>query len=334
VERLGHINLPDPYAPRSRVFRKATTDLLRKAKVRNDRLRAAAREDDLRFQLESHQLHTSPAIDNDLRSTAKIAQLRQDIAKLQRRIARRDEQLVRTFDRVQRVLSEWGYIGEDGWSLTDAGMLLSRVYSESDLLIAEALRTGLFADLTPAEVAALTSCLTYESRGRDATGLPSRWPTKRLSKRFRELEAIWRDLAANEDDAGIEQTRAPDAGFVAHAFDWVQGRTLSEVIMDDELTGGDFVRQTRQLIDVLRQIADSGPDPAVAHAARSAADASFRGVIAVSAIPEIPSERIVPGYDDLIIEGVMVNGEPLDGWEWTNPDPPDFDGPDFDAPSR
>ena len=325
VVRIGHIELPDPYAPKSRSFQKAAVTMLRKAKVRHDVAAVQSREEDLLGRLESHHLHADPAIDNDLRISGKAAQLERDISRLERRVRGRNESLARTFDRVQRVLEAWGYI--DGWSLTDAGKILSRIYSEADLLIAESIREGLFADLTPPEVAALTSCLTFESRGRDATGLPTRWPTKRLSKRFRELEDVWRDLVANEHEAGIEQTRAPDAGFMAHAYDWVKGESLSEIIMDDDMTGGDFVRQTRQLIDVLRQVAGAAPDPEVSQTARTAADACFRGVIAVSAIPEIPTERVVPGYEDLTVEGVMVNGEPLDGWEWTEPDDRGFDAP-------
>jgi ATP-dependent RNA helicase HelY len=48
------------------------------------------------------------------------------------------------------------------------------------------------------------------------------------------------------------------------------------------MTGGDFVRNVKQLIDLLRQVGDVAPRPETASTARSAADALFRGVVAAS----------------------------------------------------
>ena len=53
----------------------------------------------------------------------------------------------------------------DGWSLTEAGERLARIYHESDLLIAECAGQGLLDGLDPAELAGLVSVFTYEARG-------------------------------------------------------------------------------------------------------------------------------------------------------------------------
>ena len=50
----------------------------------------------------------------------------------------------------------------------------------------------------------------------------------------------------------------------------------------EEMTGGDFVRNVKQLIDLLRQVADVAPVPETARTARAAADALFRGVVAAT----------------------------------------------------
>lgn len=284
VHAVGHVDLPTPFAPKNPTFRRTVVERLRKARVTRNHETDVSRETKLEMRVEEHALHGMSAIEDDLRTAAKAEQLEREIARLERRVTGRSESLARTFDRVRRVLEAWGYV--DGWSLTEGGQLLSRIYSESDLLIAEALQSDLFTGLDPAEFAALTSCLTYEARGRDATGVPANWPSKRVAKRCRELEGLWRDLSTNEHDAGIEGTRAPDAGFVEYAYGWVRGEALSE-LLDDDLTGGDFVRQIRQLIDLLRQIGDAAPDPDVARTARQAADACFRGVIAASSMPEL-----------------------------------------------
>ena len=70
--------------------------------------------------------------------------------------------LARHFDRVLRVLEAWGYL--DGWALTAKGLRLAHLYHECDLLIAEALETGVFDDLDPASVAGLVSVLPQSQR--------------------------------------------------------------------------------------------------------------------------------------------------------------------------
>ena len=51
---------------------------------------------------------------------------------------------------------------------------------------------------------------------------------------------------------------------------------------DEDLSGGDFVRNIKTLIDLVRQLGDVAPDPATARTARQAADALHRGVVSVS----------------------------------------------------
>jgi ATP-dependent RNA helicase HelY len=85
-----------------------------------------------------------------------------------------------------------------------------------------------------------------------------------------------------EDEAGLPETRPPDGGFTTVAHAWAKGSDLEDVLLDEDMTGGDFVRNVKQLIDLLRQVGDVAPSPATAAAARSAADALFRGVVAAS----------------------------------------------------
>jgi ATP-dependent RNA helicase HelY len=67
------------------------------------------------------------------------------------------------------------------------------------------------------------------------------------------------------------------------------------VLRDAEMQAGDFVRWTKQLIDLLGQIAVAAPDPdaeaeaagrksAVGRTARVAADLLRRGVVAYSSV--------------------------------------------------
>src|SRR5207237_3613186 len=85
------------------------------------------------------------------------------IARLERQVSSRSESLARQFDRVLGVLRTWGYV--EDWRLTDAGRLLTRLNSEGELVVAEALREGRLDGIDPATMAAVVSCFTCQRRG-------------------------------------------------------------------------------------------------------------------------------------------------------------------------
>ena len=290
---MGAIELPRPYAPRSPTFRKAVAEALRGARLRSGNGEVAPgrrggrdetdRDHPGRDEVARHPVAACPDLAEHLRWAERAERLARDAERLERRIRGRTESLARQFDRVLRVLEAWGYV--EGWSLTDAGELLTRLYSETDLLVAESLREGLLDGLSVPAMAALGSAFTYESRGpgAEAAGAArARCPSRPVRERAFEVERIWRDLNVVEDEAGLPETRPPDPGFAAHAYGWAAGRDLEEVLADEEMTGGDFVRNVKQLIDLLRQIGDVAPRAETAETARAAADAMFRGVVAAS----------------------------------------------------
>lgn len=282
------VELPEPHAPRSVSFRRAAAERLRRVKVgQSARARARARPDtssELAGTVAAHPVTRDPHRDRRVRAATSATRLERDVARLERRVRSRTESLARQFDRVLRVLEAWGYV--EGWALTDAGELLARLYTETDLLLAEGLREGLLDGLDPPQLAAVVSCFTYERRGPDSDRPPPpRWPSREVAARTRTVERIWQELTHNEDDAGLPETRGPDPGFAPFLHDWVAGDDLETVLGgDDEITGGDFVRTVKQCVDLLRQLADVAPDPETARAASRAADACVRGVVAASSV--------------------------------------------------
>jgi ATP-dependent RNA helicase HelY len=61
------------------------------------------------------------------------------------------------------------------------------------------------------------------------------------------------------------------------------------VLADEDVSGGDFVRNVKQLIDLLRQIEQVAPLPGTARAAGRAADHLFRDIVAASSVLDAPS---------------------------------------------
>ena len=78
--------------------------------------------------------------------------------------------------------------------------------------------------------------------------------------------------------------RAPDPTYVAVAYAWAVGEGFAEVVEAEELSGGDFVRTMKQLIDLLRQIGMMAPVADTRRAAEQASDLLLRGVVAASTL--------------------------------------------------
>ncbi|MEZ5169662.1 MAG: DEAD/DEAH box helicase [Acidimicrobiia bacterium] len=204
------------------------------------------------------------------------------VARLERRIAGRSENLSRSFDRVIGLLDSWGYV--EGWSLTARGEVLAGLHCELDLVAAEMMAEGLLQDLDAPSVASVVSCCTFERRGSDDDSAPVGAPTREVGARVRRLQRISDALGAAETDADLPVTRAIDSGFAHEAYEWTRGDALADVLADD-ITGGDFVRCVRQLLDLLRQVAEAARaagERETAGVAAEAADAALRGVIAAS----------------------------------------------------
>ncbi len=316
-EAVAHIALPTPFNPTSTAFRQAATGSLRKAVARLERKQRSSSqvengdEEDRRSQtgrtspfdaVENHPVHGCPELDHHLRALGGIARTRRSLDRLNEGRRQWVASLSDQLDSVLRVLEDRHYVNIPGWKVTSAGLSLASLYHECDLLVCECLREGVFDGLQPHHLAALASVFIYERRG------PSRGPQpdsvegeppddfpKQLRSRWQTVARIARRLNFDEGRAHLPLTRTPDPGFAGPISQWANGEALDQVLdSDDDLTGGDFVRTTRLLVDLLRQIANIAPDPKTSTTARRAADHILRGVVAsttVGAGPELDPSR-------------------------------------------
>jgi ATP-dependent RNA helicase HelY len=197
--------------------------------------------------------------------------------------------LSRRLDRTLALLDRWGHVAVEPWVLTERGALLARIYHESDLLVAEALADGIFDGLEPPALAGVLSGCTFEVR-------PGRWRTQRpvpkaLSAPLGRLQALGERLRDDEEHHRLPRTRAPETGFAEVAYRWARGERLQRVLEQAELAPGDFVRNAKQLIDLLRQLALVAPAPATAAAAERAARDLQRGVVDSGVGPPVGTEE-------------------------------------------
>jgi len=134
--------------------------------------------------------------------------------------------------------------------------------------------------LQPEELAALVSCFIFRNRGNDSRKRNRDNGETFTNKRIQELMLLSAEIEKIETRYGLEPITSPNSGFAKVLFDWVLGRTLSEVLTR-EFTGGEFVRNVRLSIDLLQQISNvSTPD--TAKLARETIGLMERGVVSLS----------------------------------------------------
>jgi ATP-dependent RNA helicase HelY len=235
----------------------------------------------LRRRLRQHPCHGCPDRDEHARKAEQQQRMRRQAEELEGRIAGRTHVIARTFDRVCGVLTQLGYL--DGDTVTAEGRRLASLYTELDLLASECLRRGLWDALSPAELAACVSTLTFESRRPPEDGSSPRLPGGQVRDVLTAMVRLWGNLAGTEREHQLSFLREPDLGFAWNAHAWAQGRRL-ETVLETGLTPGDFVRAAKQLIDLLDQVAVAAGRTPLAAKARAAIDALRRGVVAYSSV--------------------------------------------------
>ncbi len=206
------------------------------------------------------------------------------------------------------VLEGLGYI--EGWTLTPAGHRLSRIYHESDLLVAEALAAELFSGADPSVLAGVVSAVVFEPRrarrlaghgGHGAHGprgtarrnrrkspLSDRLGEKRVAElqwRCAALEHVAERIRGAEEAHLVPRTRQPSSGLATAVASWARGasfETALAVAARDvgDLAPGDFVRTVKSVADLVQQVAHA-TDAETARAAHEAVGMLLRGVVAV-----------------------------------------------------
>jgi len=247
----------------------------------------------LREQLRRHPALRIADREARMRLAERYLRIERENEQLRRKVAAATNSLARTFDRIVGLLTERDFIktGADGSpTVTDDGRLLARIYSESDLLVAECLRSGAWTGLSPAELAAVVSAVVYESRGGDgpASPAPPEVPTVPLRRALAKTARLSGQMRADEQRHRISPSREPDEGFVIAIYRWATTGDLTAALAASDATGsgsplqaGDFVRWCRQVIDLLDQVRDAAAEKALRTAARRAIDDVRRGVVAV-----------------------------------------------------
>ena len=189
------------------------------------------------------------------------------------------------------LLNEFGFM--EGENVTPKGVLLRRIYNECDLLLVEALSQGILSGLSPAELAALASWFIYESREGESeqerrAGAGAGYMEGPLGDALEELEIMEVEMKTAEEEMGLDLLGSLDTGFGEAAHLWAGGAELEEMLARfPDSSVGDMVRTMKQIIDLLRQLADVSEDPVLDRNLRDAMDMLDRGIVGYSSLESI-----------------------------------------------
>lgn len=296
ADSLGRMRLPRFVDHRTARTRRDLSAALRSTGISTPsdrrRRRSTAADDrelaTLRRSLRSHPVHSRPDRDELGRVGERYSKLARETESMRQKVSATTNSLARSFDRILALLAERDYItaGKKP-GVTEDGARLGRIYSESDLLVAESLRQGLWRGLAPAELAAVVSSVVFESRQEVGDTMPH-GPTGPIRHALGETIRVWTELRADEVRHKLPPTREPDMGFVKAVYRWASNGSLVDALIaagdnGKALSGGDFVRWCRQVIDLLDQVRLASADPEISKTASRAVAALRRGVVAVDA---------------------------------------------------
>ncbi len=286
AQRLGRVTMPnyfDSRSPKSRDWLVKQMNnfgaSLAKSQSKDHDHSEDAQISALRKAIRAHPCHGCDEREAHARWYERYNSLTRENRTLETRVERRTNSISAQFDRICSVLAHLGYLEriDDDYRVTDDGRMLSRIYGEMDLLTAQCLKNNVWAELEPHDLAAAASALVFEARRDEGDGPVL--PQGALGEAMQLLVTYWGELKDVESQHRVNYLREPDFGFTWQTSRWAKGQTLTRTLRNSDLQPGDFVRWSKQVIDLLGQIAIAANDPVIKDRARSAANAMDRGIV-------------------------------------------------------
>jgi ATP-dependent RNA helicase HelY len=265
-QSIATLELPKPYAPNRREYQRGAARLLKQHLTDSGLVPEMRRPD--------RDLQRARA---EAERQVQRAELR--IESLKSRIDVAEGGLTHTLDSIVAMLQTFGCA--TGWQLEESGRRLQGIFHEMDLLVGICVDNGIFDGLPVSEVAAIASVLTYEHRSRIEPP-PPWYPNSAVEERVKAMLTYATSLRTEERNRGLPETRMPDPSILAQIHAWASGHDLHQ-ILDEEMSAGDFVRNVRQVIDLLSQIAEVVPNDQTRKAMRNAVTAIDRDLVAAAA---------------------------------------------------
>ncbi|MBX3266870.1 MAG: hypothetical protein KF831_09215 [Acidobacteria bacterium] len=204
-----------------------------------------------------------------VKEAAEFEENRKDIERLVGRIWS-------PFENRARVLDRFDFIDFAAERVTDDGRWLADLRIDRPLLIGEALRRGVFDDISPAACSGLVASIAADAE----RSFGELNPTMELLDAGNAFFDVLHRVGDVEWEYGIEPTEDINYSAAAAAEFWARGRAWDELAARTKAEEGDLFRLLSRTGEALMQIAElREANPAAASIAREAADAVLRDPI-------------------------------------------------------
>jgi ATP-dependent RNA helicase HelY len=259
---VGHVRLPDPFNPNSSSHQH---DIV--GQLRGVRRRAKGKKKGVSEFEESPKNPWKGSRESDAR---------RDLRRVEAKITERRGRLNDRFGAVIGLLSELGYI--ENWTLTQPGTMLLSTFHELDLALIESIRGGHLDGHDAPTLAGVVSTFVYESRGKEDSP-PPWYPNEAARAAVSGIAGAVREVQRLESAYGLPESRDVDPGLLGATHGWAAGGGLGDILDTEELSGGDFVRSMKQVIDILSQLSNVAPLSQTRATARQAQELVQRGIV-------------------------------------------------------
>ncbi|WP_348787645.1 DEAD/DEAH box helicase [Leifsonia sp. NPDC080035] len=252
---------------------------------RADRDRRQRQLTALRKRMREHPCHRCPDREQHARWAERWWKLKRETDRLSAQIQSRTGAVAKVFDRVSDVLLELGYLTEEdgGTALTVHGRTLKRIYGERDLLVAECLRRGVWKELDAPSLAAMACALVFEPRRDEGLAHDRNLPRGAFRPALDKTTDLWARLDDLERENRLPGSEPPSTALALAMHLWAKGAGLDAVLREADMAAGDFVRWSKQTIDLLDQLSLVAQGQ-VGRTARQALEAIRRGIVAYSSV--------------------------------------------------
>jgi len=252
---------------------------IRQTKGRSEQERKLA---ELKVRIKTHPCHLCSHREAHSRWAERWWQLHRETQAIIDQIEGRTNLVASTFDKICDLLIELEYLDDsvEDLQVTESGKMLARIYGERDLLVAEALRSGIWDKLDAPGLAAIAASLVYEPR-RDDENFEPRSPKGSFSEAFTKTQILWEELESLAKKHKLQRSSRLEMDLSYAIHRWCTGAKLDLVLDSADLLPGDFIRWCKQIIDLLEQLAKAADGP-IANKARDAVDQVKRGIVAYS----------------------------------------------------
>ena len=235
-----------------------------------------------RKELRSHPCHECHEREAHARWGERYQKLKREVDQSVADMENKTGQVAKIFLRICELLTELDYLKSSGdeVEVTEPGRRLAKIYGERDLLVSECLKRGTWSGLDPAAMAAMAAALVYEGRGDEGEFEP-KLPKGNFRDALEDTEVILEELTELQSRYRLKKESPLDLGIVWGVYRWATGSRLDDVLKLTGLLAGDFIRWSKQSVDLLDQLSNSA-DAELAETSYRAIDLVKRGIVAYS----------------------------------------------------